>query len=85
MKKIHYITQGGVCSQSMVVEMDENERITHVEVQKGCPGNTKGLVALLIGMPVSEAIARLEGIGCRDIATSCPDQLAHALKQLLRA
>jgi uncharacterized protein (TIGR03905 family) len=46
----------------------------------GCDGNLKGICSLLKGMTVSDAIARMEGIRCGGKATSCPDQLAQALK-----
>ena len=83
MKKITYLTEGGVCSHTMLVEIDDYEIITNVEIIGGCPGNTKGLSVLLPGMKVDEAVRLLEGIDCRNRGTSCPDQLAQAMKQLL--
>lgn len=71
----------GVCSQQIEVET-ENGIIRQVIFTGGCSGNTQGISLLVQGMTVDEAIARLEGIQCRDKGTSCPDQLAQALKSL---
>ncbi len=71
----------GVCSQQIEVET-ENGIIRQVIFTGGCSGNTQGISLLVQGMAVDEAIARLEGIQCRDKGTSCPDQLAQALKSL---
>ena len=70
----------GVCSQLMTIEADNNI-IKSVQVLGGCSGNLKGLSILLIGMNVQDAISRMEGISCGPRSTSCPDQLAQALKQ----
>lgn len=78
--KITY-TPRGVCSRQMTVEA-ENGIITDVKVVGGCDGNLKGIMSLLKGMEVDQAIARMEGIRCGMKATSCPDQLANALKCL---
>ena len=72
----------GVCSQLLHVELD-GTTIKNVEFLGGCNGNTKGLSSLVRGMDANEAISRLEGITCGSKATSCPDQLAHALRQAL--
>lgn len=74
----------GVCSQLIHVELD-GDIIKNVEFIGGCNGNTKGLSSLVRGMDAHEAISRLKGITCGDKATSCPDQLAHALQQALDA
>lgn len=71
----------GVCSRLMTVEA-ENGIIKSVEVVGGCNGNLQGISRLVVGMPVQEAISRMEGINCNGKGTSCPDQLAQALKQL---
>ena len=71
----------GVCSQEMRVEVDDAGIIQKMEVLGGCSGNLQGISMLLKGMPVEEAIRRMEGIRCGSKATSCPDQLAQALKQ----
>ena len=69
----------GVCSQMIRVEV-ENDIVKGVQFLGGCAGNTKGVASLVKGMDVLEAISRLEGITCGAKATSCPDQLAKALK-----
>lgn len=71
----------GVCSRLMTVEA-ENGIIKSVDIVGGCDGNTQGISRLVEGMLVEEAISRLEGISCGGKPTSCPDQLAKALKQL---
>ncbi len=70
----------GVCSRHMEIDVD-NGVIQAVRVQGGCSGNLQGLCSLLKGMKVEDAVARMEGIRCGGKATSCPDQLAQALKQ----
>ena len=72
----------GVCSRLMRVE-GENGIIRKVEVQGGCSGNLQGISRLLVGMPVQQAIERMEGVRCGSKPTSCPDQLAKALRQAL--
>ena len=57
--------------------------IDSVQFMGGCNGNTQGVSALVRGMKVEEAIKRLEGISCNGRGTSCPDQLAKALKEAL--
>lgn len=79
MDKITYLTHG-VCSKQIEIEI-ENEKIISCKFLGGCSGNTQGVSALIKGMDVSEAISRLEGIKCGFRSTSCPDQLAKALKQ----
>ena len=74
----------GVCSRLMEIEV-EDDKIASVNVVGGCDGNLKGIASLLKGMPVDEAIRRMEGIRCGGKATSCPDQLALALKNYRQA
>lgn len=69
----------GVCSQLIDFEL-EGDTIKSVAFYGGCNGNLKGIASLVQGMKVDDAIARLEGITCGFKATSCPDQLAKALK-----
>ena len=69
----------GVCSQLIDVELD-GDTVKSVHFLGGCAGNTMGVSQLVKGMQVYEAIARLEGITCGSKPTSCPDQLAKALK-----
>ncbi|MCD8145008.1 MAG: TIGR03905 family TSCPD domain-containing protein [Oscillospiraceae bacterium] len=69
----------GVCSQVMQFEIEDN-KVQDVQVLGGCNGNLKGIGALVKGMSVDEVISRLEGIQCGRKPTSCPDQMAQALK-----
>ena len=79
MEHISYSTQG-TCSRQIDIEINENNIIESVKFTGGCSGNTQGVAALVAGMSVDEAIKRLEGIKCGPRPTSCPDQLANALK-----
>ena len=79
MEKIVYNTRS-VCSRRINIEVD-GDRIVSVKFEGGCAGNTQGVAALVAGMSVDEAISRLEGIKCGFKPTSCPDQLAQALKE----
>jgi len=72
----------GVCSQLMQIETD-GDKISQVKILGGCDGNLKGISSLVVGMEIKEAISRLEGIRCGRKPTSCPDQLAQALKACL--
>lgn len=72
-----YKTQG-VCSQQIIFDVD-GDTITKVQFIGGCPGNTNGLARMVEGQKIDDVIAKLEGIKCRP-TTSCPDQLAQALK-----
>ena len=69
----------GTCSREIVFEV-ENGKVKNVQVFGGCNGNLKGIGALVEGMDVEDVIARVEGIHCGMKSTSCPDQLAQALK-----
>ena len=71
----------GTCSREIQFSV-ENGIITNVKFVGGCPGNTLGVATLCIGKPVDEVINKLEGIKCGYKPTSCPDQLAKALKQV---
>ncbi len=79
MERISY-TPKGVCSRKIDIEI-ENDIIVAVKYSGGCSGNTQGVAALVKGMSVDEAINRLAGIKCGFKSTSCPDQLATALKE----
>lgn len=75
-------TPRGVCSRRIQIEVN-NGVIDNVQFTGGCNGNTQGVAALVKGMTVEDAISRMEGIDCNGRGTSCPDQLAQALKQAL--
>lgn len=70
----------GTCSQLIEIET-EDEKIKSLKVTGGCNGNLKGIASLVEGMEVDEVISRLEGIRCGSKSTSCPDQIAQALKK----
>ena len=69
----------GTCSQ-MIQFTVEDRIVSNVQYFGGCNGNLKGIAALVNGMNIDEVIARVEGIKCGMKSTSCPDQLAQALK-----
>ena len=81
MDHITYATKG-VCSRKIDIDVQDGI-IVKVAFLGGCSGNTQGLCALLEGMTVEEAIKRLEGIKCGPRPTSCPDQVATALKEYI--
>ncbi len=74
----------GVCSRQIELEMDGNI-IRKVTFTGGCHGNTQGIAALAAGMTAEDYIARCAGIRCGFKSTSCPDQLALALKAYMEA
>ena len=78
-------TNRGVCSRKTVVELDDTGIIKNIEIIGGCNGNTRGLMALLKGMHAKDAIERMRGIDCNGRGTSCPDQVANALSEALKA
>ena len=69
----------GTCATRITFEVDNN-RVIACNFEKGCPGNTQGLSKMVIGRQVEDIIENLSGIQCRN-GTSCPDQLANALKE----
>lgn len=73
-------TPHGVCSRKIDINIEDGI-IVSVKYTGGCAGNTQGVAALIAGMSVDEAIERLSGIRCGFKTTSCPDQLAAALKE----
>ncbi len=73
-------TPKGVCSQKIHFDIVDH-KVRNVSFRGGCNGNLQGISRLIDGMDVDEAISRLDGIRCGFKATSCPDQLAKALKE----
>ena len=71
----------GTCSRNILFDIEDG-KVKNVQYIGGCNGNLKGIGALVEGMDVAEAISRLEGIKCGMKNTSCPDQLAQALKEV---
>ena len=76
--EITYKTKG-TCSQMISFNVEDG-KVHDVKFYGGCNGNLKGIAALVEGMDIDEVITRVEGIKCGMKATSCPDQLAQALK-----
>lgn len=81
-ESFEYETSPQVCSQAMKFEI-EGDTIRKVEIIGGCPGNLIGISHLVAGMKISDVIDKFEGIPCGGKPTSCPDQMAQALKQYL--
>ena len=73
----------GTCSQQIDFEIDDNNILSNVQFYGGCNGNLKGIGRLVDGMQVSDVISKLEGVQCGMKSTSCPDQLATALKKVM--
>ena len=82
-KHIEYTTKG-VCSRKILVDTEDGV-ITDCKFVGGCAGNTQGVAALVIGMKAEDAIAKIKGIKCGFKPTSCPDQLAEALEEIINA
>lgn len=74
-------TTSGTCSRAIDIEVNDGI-VDSVAFTGGCHGNTQGISALVKGMKIEDVITRLRGIRCGAKATSCPDQLATALKQI---
>ncbi|MBR3325620.1 MAG: TIGR03905 family TSCPD domain-containing protein [Clostridia bacterium] len=71
----------GVCSTEMIFNIDEENIIQDLKVVGGCNGNLKGISKLIRGMKIDDVIERLSGVLCGYRNTSCPDQIARALKE----
>lgn len=74
-------TPRGVCSQKMLIEVEDGV-VRDLKVMGGCHGNLQGISSLVKGMKIEDVIAKLDGIRCGMKPTSCPDQLAKALKEI---
>lgn len=74
----------GTCSREISFEVEDG-KVKNVQFYGGCNGNLKGIAALVEGMDIDDVITRVEGIHCGMKPTSCPDQLAQALKQVKNA
>ncbi len=81
MTSYSYIPRG-TCSTKIEFDLD-GTRVRNLRVTNGCNGNLKGIAVLIEGMDAQDAIDKLEGITCGFKRTSCPDQIAKALKQAL--
>ena len=83
MSKEFSFPNSGTCSKQTNFVLNDDHTIESVEVIGGCNGNLKGISRLLKGMKAEDAIARMEGTTCGRKPTSCPDQIAQALKGAL--
>ena len=84
MKKHVEFKTTGTCSRMVIVDVEDGV-ITDCSFVGGCAGNTQGVAALVKGMKVEDAIAKIKGIRCGFKTTSCPDQLALALESVCEA
>lgn len=76
----------GTCAKAIELDIDEATGVINsVQFLGGCPGNTFGVAQLVKGQKVEDVINKLEGITCGVKPTSCPDQLAHALRQVINS
>ena len=82
METQYIYTTKGTCSREIRITLD-GDIVKEAIFVRGCMGNTQGISALVRGMKIDDVIARLEGIDCGGKGTSCPDQLANALKEVL--
>jgi len=73
-------TTKGTCARAINFDVQDG-KVTGVEFVGGCSGNTQGVAKLVEGLTVDEVISKIEGIKCGAKPTSCPDQLAEALKK----
>lgn len=76
-------TPSGVCSRKMLIEVEDGI-VRDLKVIGGCNGNLQGISALVKGMKIEDVVERLDGLRCGGKNTSCPDQLAQALKEIAK-
>ncbi len=79
----HTYKTNGTCSRKITFELDDEKRVHNVSFEGGCHGNLQGVGRLVEGMSAEEIVARCAGIKCGFKQTSCPDQLARALKEAM--
>ena len=75
-------TPKGVCARNMSFDIEDGI-IRNLKVTGGCNGNLKGIARLVEGMKIEDVVSKLEGIDCNGKGTSCPDQLAKAVRAYL--
>ncbi|MGN0567544.1 MAG: TIGR03905 family TSCPD domain-containing protein [Acutalibacteraceae bacterium] len=80
---VYQYKTSGTCSSRIEFELDDDNRVHNVHFTNGCNGNLKGISAIVEGMDADELISKLGGITCGFKSTSCPDQLAKAVRQAL--
>ena len=73
----------GTCSRQITFDLDEEGKVRNVKFLGGCNGNLQGIAALVEGQPAEKLIQKLRGINCNGKGTSCPDQLAKAIDEIL--
>ena len=83
MKTFDYTTQG-TCSKAIHIELNDDGTVGSVSFIGGCNGNLKGIGKLVEGMPADKVAEKLRGVTCGFKNTSCPDQLARALEEMLK-
>jgi len=81
MNTINYRTKG-ICAKEIKISI-ENGIVTGLTFIGGCEGNATGVSRLVVGMTINEVIIKLRGIDCEGKGTSCPDQLAKALEEVI--
>ncbi len=80
---IYTYNTSGTCSSQIIIDINEDENtINSVKFIGGCNGNLQGIASLIQGQNIDTVIKKLSGIRCNMRPTSCPDQLARALKQI---
>lgn len=82
MKTLSFETHG-TCAKFINIAIDDDGLVADVEFVGGCNGNTSGIASLVRGMKAEEVVKRLEGTRCGFKNTSCPDQLAQAIRQVM--
>lgn len=80
---IYKYNPSGVCSKELIIDMDEDHVINSLEVVGGCPGNLLGISSMVKGMKAEDVIKKFKGIKCGYKGTSCPDQIASALEEII--
>lgn len=80
--KTYTYTPQGTCARNIEFTIDDQGRVADISFTGGCNGNLKGLSRLAIGLTPAQIVERLEGLTCGMKSTSCPDQLAQALKEI---
>lgn len=81
--KTYIYTPKGTCSRQMRFEITDDNKLCDFQVVGGCNGNLQGIRKLILDMDISTIVSKLEGIKCNNKPTSCPDQIAIALKEYL--
>ena len=83
MSKISVYYPQGVCSRMYEITVGDDGILEDIRIEGGCNGNLKGLRQLMVGRPIAEVAGLLEGVQCGNKGTSCPDQIAKALRQMM--